>query len=111
MSLLSGSHTDDGSTLSYQEIREVASPPPEETSLPEAINTASLRRLRALLKCITDSNPQAHDRASSFLLKPITGTNKKRKARETCKNCYEEYDVWENEMGACVFHEGTSCQC
>ncbi|EME39594.1 hypothetical protein DOTSEDRAFT_139144 [Dothistroma septosporum NZE10] len=78
-----------------------------ESSLRDAIYTAPLARLQRLLLDIIDKNGEARDEAIARLLKPITGSNgKKRKAYETCVNCNNDYDVGSNTLGVCVYHEG-----
>ena len=106
----SGSDDDseyDSDNPDYQQVREAESPQPTETTLRDAITAAPLERLQKLLLEITEHHEDARIEAMAKLLQPIPGSNGKRKAYEMCANCANEYNVSENEVGVCVFHEGT----
>jgi hypothetical protein len=106
-----------GSQDSLQE--ESSSSPPFEHSkepagatLEDAINTAPVEELRAMLRGFVAKHADIKEAVSSRLLTPIsseTGVHpRKRKAFETCRHCDKDYPVVENVMGACVYHKGES---
>ncbi|KXT06309.1 hypothetical protein AC578_9194 [Pseudocercospora eumusae] len=90
----------------HQEVREVSSPIPTNTTLEDAITTAPEVRLRALLRDIVQRVPEAHAIAARTLLASTSTAGVKRKAFEKCKNCGDDYNVSLNYKGACVYHEG-----
>jgi hypothetical protein len=78
-----------------------------------AINSATLERVQTVLREICAQNPQAFELASAKLLVPNRDDAKRKRDSthqqryEICVQCEEEYDVLDNEQGACEWHPGT----
>lgn len=83
------------------------SPPPQSTSIFEAMKTSPCVKLRQLLRTIWTEHPPARNTIDSTLRGSMNSSGTlKRKAFEKCKNCDEAYDVDCNTMGACRYHPG-----
>lgn len=83
--------------------------------LHNAIDSATIDRLRTVLRAICTENPAAFKLACDNLLvvqgaDGNTDTKRKRdeplQRFETCEQCKEEYDVLDNPDDACVWHPG-----
>ena len=84
-----------------------SAPEVDTSSLKEAIQTASVARIRSLLTLICKTNELAEEIANDSLLASMEDSlDKKRKKFENCKNCGEEYDVEQNDKGDCVYRSG-----
>jgi hypothetical protein len=96
------------------------SPTTIQSTLLDAIDSATLDRVRKVLKELCTSNPQAFDFACEQLLVPsqarsAPASDAKRKRDtmathhqryEICMKCKDEYDILDNPMGACECHPG-----
>jgi hypothetical protein len=87
----------------------------EATTLGRAINDASDKTLRAVLKSICAKNDQARNEAESQLLVTDTdpdteessGNNKRQVPHYAfCINCEKEFDVTTNTKESCRYHPG-----
>jgi hypothetical protein len=87
----------------------------EATTLGRAINDASDKTLRAVLKSICAKNDQARNEAESQLLVTDTdpdteessGNNKRQVPLYAfCINCEKEFDVTTNTKESCRYHPG-----
>ncbi|EAT82605.1 hypothetical protein HBH56_112270 [Parastagonospora nodorum] len=83
--------------------------------LHDAIDSATIDRLRTVLRAICTENTAAFKLACDHLLvvqgaDGDTDTKRKRDERlqrfEICEQCQEEYDVLDNPDDACVWHPG-----
>jgi hypothetical protein len=87
--------------------------PTPQSALFSAINSATLERVQTVLREICAQNPQAFELASAKLLVPNRDDAKRKRDTthqqryEICVQCEEEYDVLDNEQGACEWHPGT----
>lgn len=73
-----------------------------------AIEMASPRTLRTLLRMMVHSQPMCMDLANAyFSQKQSSGTpSRKRKARETCQHCQVEFDPADIANEKCIYHPG-----
>ncbi|KXT00054.1 hypothetical protein AC579_917 [Pseudocercospora musae] len=73
-----------------------------------AIEMASPRTLRSLLRMMVHSQPMCMDLANAyFSQKQSNGTpSRKRKARETCQHCRVEFDPTDIANEQCIYHPG-----
>ena len=96
---------------------ESSSSPPSEPSkepagatLKDAINTAPVEQLRAMLRDFVEKHADIKEAVTKRLLTPMSPApgvhTLKRKAYETCRHCDQDYAVVENIDGACVYHKG-----
>jgi hypothetical protein len=92
---------------SARETSGSPTPPPQNTSIFDVINTSPCAEVKRLLRTIWAKHPLARTTIDDTLRRPIdkSGTLK-RKAFEKCKNCGEAYDVEYNDMGDCRYHPG-----
>lgn len=82
-------------------------PPAADTTLADALSSASDQKTRELLKKICETSQEAERIASEALLTPLEAGGSvlgKRKVHETCKHCGEEYVVAENTKKSCRYH-------
>jgi hypothetical protein len=89
-----------------------------QSALFGAIDSATPERVRQVLREICATNPEAFRSACDKLLVAndaavtLPGSDMKRKREthqqryEICVQCEEEYDVLDNEEGACEWHPG-----
>lgn len=91
----------------------------EATALGRAINDASDKTLRAVLKSICAKHDQARKEAESQLLMTATDTdteessdnNKRQVPRYAfCINCEKEFDVMTNTEEICRYHPSKTAQ-
>ena len=80
---------------------------PEESTISDAINSATKRRLQTVLSELYTESPDAARRISKKLLYPFDRGTKRRRVYEICRNCKEEYDALNNDDGDCVYHPST----
>jgi hypothetical protein len=85
-------------------------PPLQSVTFEQATLSAPrevLEQLILRLWCEYQNNRSLIDDALRY---PIAGSGGlKRRAFETCRNCHEHYDVTENKMGLCRYHECKLC--
>ena len=83
--------------------------------LTEAINTATVPRLRKVMIQTCEDNLIVRHVISEALLLPTKDNeigelditeSRKRKRYEVCKQCSHEYETNKNEEGVCVHHSG-----
>jgi hypothetical protein len=94
---------------STSEVSQSDKPSADQAALYAAIDSATLDRVRTVLREICTENPQAFQSACDKLLLNV-GTKRKRgptqQRYEICVQCGEEYDVLSNNDKACVWHPG-----
>jgi len=91
------------------------------SALHDAINCASLVRLRETLVVLSIQSDVIRNALSSRLLvsegdlvqptgasaePAMQASSKKRPRYEQCKHCKSEFDVMKNREGSCVYHDG-----
>jgi hypothetical protein len=92
---------------SARETSGSPTPPPQNTTIFDAINTSPCVELKRLLWIIWTRYPSARTTIDNTLRRPMDSSGTlKRKAFEKCKNCGEAYDVEDNDMGDCRYHPG-----
>jgi hypothetical protein len=91
------------------EVSQSDKPSADQEALYTAIDSATLDRVRTVLRDICAENPQAFQSACDKLLLNV-GTKRKRgptqQRYEICVQCGKEYDVLSNNDKACVWHPG-----
>jgi hypothetical protein len=88
--------------------------PSTQSALFDAIDSATLDRVRTVLREVCAHNSEAFALASAKLLvqnrEHPTDAKRKRDAHqqryEICVQCEEEYDILDNDEGACEWHPG-----
>jgi hypothetical protein len=87
---------------------------PTSSQLNEAIDSATLARLRTVLRSICAESEEASKLVSKALFVQDAGASRKRKAgakdstlrHEVCVQCKQEYDTTTNDKYSCQWHEG-----
>lgn len=88
----------------------------EPASIDEAIELASPRALRKLLRMIVYSQQTSMDLATAYLIPPLVPAHsdsslaikasRKRRMYETCQHCRAEFEPGNNREERCSYHPG-----
>lgn len=82
-------------------------PPPQRSSIRQAIEDAPPEELKKLLMKIWRKLEDSRPVIDKTVRRQMPGSRRrKRKAFELCRKCNEHCDVEQNKMGSCRYHDG-----
>lgn len=82
-------------------------PPPQRASVRQAIESTPHSELKKLVTKLWRDLEGSRALIDETIRRPIPGSKKrKRRAFELCHHCQEHYDVNQNIVGSCRYHDG-----